>query len=277
MKCVVKTVLALCAVCVLAGCASNKSSDSVMIETSDSYDSETSKVGEPINADKDEKPAKKSSGFSFDKIFTSRYVEYEKGSVFTPKTFGGRKQETVDFVIYPKTDSAGFCSSYMSAYYYLTFNNLSRKDLIAAMNKYLKDFDEKKLDRNDKKSFKAYGKTKAFVRWGTLKANNPYSADGVSISLGYRFEDKSPYFTIQMETVNDENTAATAKKASDVVTSMRLVYYLTKNQCRGFIENLSDQKVNDVMYSFIENSREVPEEEDSYYDDANSDEVKDVE
>jgi len=279
MKRYVATTAALCAFLIFSGCASNKSPDTSSVESADTYESETQlEVKErPASGETGKTKTNKKSGFNLGSMFASKYSEYGEGSVYTPKAFGGRKQELATFYIYPKTDTAGFGSSYMAAYYYLTFDDSSRRMLTDSMNRYLKDFEEKKLDRNDKKSFKAYGKIPAIVRWGTIKSNNPYYNESAIITLGYKFEDNSPYFSMSMESVYDEGTAATASSSDDIINSMRLNYFLTKNQCKGFIENLSNEKVFEAYDVYSIETFGTPEADDVYIDSDDYDSDEDVE
>ncbi|MCQ2585904.1 MAG: hypothetical protein MJ185_09965 [Treponema sp.] len=276
MKRVFGTLAALCAVSLFFSCASNKGSDAAVTEEADSYEIDVSEKSVEKTSSKEKNNKKRKNSFSLGNMFASKYQEFGEGSIYTPKTFGGRKQELVSFVVYPKTETAGFGSSYMASYYYLTMDDSSRKLLVSSMNRYLKDFEEKKLDRTNKKSFKAYGKVNAIVRWGTLKANNPYYSQDAVLTLGYKFEDNSPYFSIQMEQVPDEGSASTAKDVNDIVFSMRLNYFLTKNQCRGFIDNLTDEKVYAAYNAYEIEQYGAPEEDDIYFEEE-SDEVEDVE
>ena len=79
-----------------------------------------------------------------------------------------------------------------------------------------------------------------------------------------------------MEQVPDDGTAAVAKDVHDVVFSMRLNYFLTKNQCRGFIDNLTDEKVYDAYNAYEIDTYGATEVEDVYFEEE-SDEVEDVE
>ena len=276
MKRVFGTVAVLFAASLFFSCASNKGNDSLETEEADVYELQVSENKTEKKSSKEKQNKKRKNSFALGDMFSSKYSEFGEGSVYTPKAFGGRKQELVSFVIYPKTESAGFGSSYMGSYYYLTMDDQNRKILTSSMNRYLNDFEEKKLDRSNKKSYKVYGKVKAIVRWGTFKANNPYYSQDAVLTLGYKFEDNSPYFSIQMEQVPDDGTAAVAKDVHDVVFSMRLNYFLTKNQCRGFIDNLTDEKVYDAYNAYEIDTYGATEVEDVYFEEE-SDEVEDVE
>lgn len=275
MKRVLKSVLVFCAVSMLVGCASNQK-----IETkseADVYEVEKSSEIKKRNENAEKEAQKRKTNSILADMFSSKYYEFGEGSVYTPKTFGGVKQELATFVVYPKTETAGFGSRYLASYYFITFDDQNRQVLTSAMNRYLKDFDGKKLNRKDNKSYKSYGTVKALIRWGTVKANNPYYSQNAVLTIGYRFENGSPYFTLQMEETPDDATFQSSNP-NDIVFSMRLNYYLTKSQCKGFIDNLSNENIENILNEYNLKTFGVPEGEDVYFDDdAFSDEVEDVE
>lgn len=258
-----------------AGCASTKTT-----ESSDSPDSYEAAVNETNNDEKGiklnntkKKEKANGGGFSFAGLFASKFHTIGEASVYTPQVFGGIKQTASEVILYPKKETFGFSSTYQAAYYYLTFNTTARNAFIKAVDQYFKDFENKKLDRNDKKSFRKYGKINAEVTWGTVKGNSPNYGDG-SLMLGYKFYDKSPYFTITMYGCTNE---AFVNGASDVETSMHLYYYFTKNQAKMLCDQLSDENIQRVLYEYEIEQSGIPEVEDSYYEADSDDEVTDVE
>ncbi|MCQ2573552.1 MAG: hypothetical protein MJ182_06630 [Treponema sp.] len=276
MKCVKKALALAAALIFVTGCASNKVDSSSEVGT-DSYedsvlldDDEVTDVDEVYQIDngtraESKKNAKaKGSGNFLQNIFGSKYMEIEDGSLFTSKTFGGIKQNACTYVVYPGTDTAGFGSNYMASYYYLTMDDANRKMLENCMQKYFKDFENKKLKRDDSKSYKAYGKIKVFLRWGAVKGNNPYFAKDVPVFVGYKFVDKSPYFTLTMNQSVPGNTHERIEDVNDVVFSAYLNYFFTKAQCNMLIEGLSDEKIAKVLNKYeIEETGEY-QENDSY-------------
>lgn len=258
-----------------AGCSSTKEAaasadtyeDAVAVE--DTYDDEE---GTKLDAKK-KSEKKSSSGFSLLGLFGSKFRTIGEASVYTPQIFGGIKQTASEVILYPKKETVGFASSYQAAYYYLTFNPAARKAFIKAVDQYYKDFENKKLNRNDKKSYKQYGKINADVYWGTVKGNSPNYGEG-SLMLGYKFYEKSPYFTITMYGCTNE---AFVEGSSEMETSMHLYYYFTKNQAKMLCDQLTDENIQKVLYEYEIEQTGTPEAEDSYIEADSEDEVSDVE
>ena len=107
----------------------------------------------------------------------------------------GLKEKQATLVINTENYNAGFGSSYMAAYYIVTFDESAREKLIKSINNYLEDFENKRLQRNDKKTYQAYGKIPMHLDWGTVASSTPNNGSGQGY-CGYEFEKGSPYFTI---------------------------------------------------------------------------------
>ena len=149
------------------------------------------------------------------------------------------KGQEATFLFDTKNYDAGFGSLIMTAYYNVLMDKKTRSVYINAVNSYFSDFENKKLNRKDKKSVKKYGKSKAEISWGLMKGSttNYGTAD---ICFGYTFKNKSPYFTITVyPTINQ-------KRYTDDVApeqSMMLNYYLTKAQSRELAEFLTEENL----------------------------------
>lgn len=284
MKCIKKVVFVTALSLVLASCASSKNEPVKSAENEDSY--EIPALEETNSDDNDDYDSsteiskknikKKSSGNFFKDLFSSNFIVMGDGSLFTTKVFGGLNQTACDFVLYPKKDTAGFGSQYMAAYYYITFDDQNRINYTGAMNRYFKDFENKKLSRDDRKSFKAYGKVNAYIRWGGIKSNTPYFAQKVPVLLGYKFVDNSPYFTITIDSVPNESVTEGINDVSDVVFSTRLNYFFTKAQCRMAIDALSKDSIENFYQQYERELYGEYQSEDEYFDDSEDEEVEDV-
>ena len=177
----------------------------------------------------------------------SKFLEVDSCTFSTIAITGKLKQQDADLFINSKDFSAGFGSPILAAYYFVYMDQKTRSVFINAVDSYLSDFENKKLNRKDKKSIKRYGKSKVDLYWGLVKnqATNSGSTDAL---FGYSFKNKSPYFVITIyPTINEK------RKTDDSVPeeSMTLNYYFTKAQCKALAEflredNISQYYVKDV-------------------------------
>jgi len=263
MKRITGTALLLGAALIASGCASTggKKESGTIIESADTYETEVEEVNTKTETrKKSSSSGKKSSDNILKSIFNSRFVQFGNGSIFSVKTFGGLKQQSAEYVLFPKLDTAGFGCPYMSGYYYITFDDNNRAAVIRAMEQYFKDFENKKLNRDEKKALKAYGTAVSNIRWGTIKSSSPNYGKAI-MKCGYKFVDNSPYFTISCEAVTNQ---AFLDGNSDIQDSLALTFYFTKSQCRTFMDIMSDESVDKAFYNLELETLGISQDEGSY-------------
>jgi len=211
------------------------------VEAADSYEDATTDDYEDNYSEEDDKNA----FFGLTTNSTEKYVTGEAVSLFTFNAVNKITQQDAIVTYNLKTDEFGYGSTYMAAYYIILMNQENREVLINAYNKYLDDFENKRLNRKDKKSIKAYGKMSVTLNWGAIKASTPNHSKAKA-TLGYAFYNNSPYFTIQIPaTFNDyylENDVA-AKE------SILVKYAFTKNQMKVLLESITDNELNKILPS----------------------------
>ncbi|MCR4954424.1 MAG: hypothetical protein K6A43_10155 [Treponema sp.] len=218
--------------------------------------------GESRTALNNSKTSEEKKKFNFaEAFFGKKFIDLDEFSVSTPTVTFGIKQKVATFVYGVKTKRFGFGAPYMAAYYFLTFDDAGRQNYIKAVESYLKDFEDKKLDRKSKKTEKIYGYANARLDWGSIKSSTPNNGEG-SAYLGYTFKDKSPYFTITIYPVGNEKRLAGDDSAD--TESLLLHFYFTKAQAKQLAEFLSDENVSKV---FIEEPHAEDEEVESVGDD----------
>lgn len=185
-----------------------------------------------------------SDTFNFFQLGKSKYLEGGVFSVFTQGVFGDLKQQSASVMINQKDYKAGFGSPYLAAYYILFFDAKGRSDLRFAKEQYFDDFENKKLDRNGKKTFKKYGTSDVQLYWGTIKGSTPNNAV-TKVNFGYEFKDKSPYFTISVFPTENQLKKDGSNTASE--TSLNLTYYFTKAQITKFLDLLTEDSINQAL------------------------------
>lgn len=188
-----------------------------------------------------------SEKFNFFQLGKSKYLEGNSFSLFTPSVFGDLKQQNAIVMINPKDSKAGFGSQYLAAYYVLLLDSKSRTELRFAKEQYFDDFENKKLDRDAKKTFKKYGTSDVQLFWGTVKGSTPNNAV-TKVNFGYEFKEKSPYFTISVFPTENQLKKEGSNTASE--TSLNLTYYFTKAQITKFLDLLTEDSINQALADF---------------------------
>lgn len=207
---------------------------------------------------------KKKSTFSesisnFFKLGNQTFTEYDtlEYSVLTP--LGSLKKEEAVFVCINDTDLAGFGSPYAAGFDYVFFDDADRKRFIDAGNQYLKDFENKKLERKNKKTNHKYGKITSDVYFGSIKVQAKNHSQPLTY-FGYTFKKDSPYFMISCLTA--PNTRYKNKDDPYPAESSALSYYFTKSQLKNLMNLLSDENLNSYKTSILEEM--YPSEADEY-------------
>ncbi len=197
-----------------------------------------------------ENNSKKNSSGILSFFSKSKYFEYDEASVFTQTALGSLKQYPAALIYNQKTQKFGFGSVYLAAYYYFQMDNEGRKKFSDAVNNYISDFSEKRLKRDLKKSTKVYGKINCYLNWGTVKSSTPNNGSGEAY-LGYKFKDKSPYFTISVPAVYNNYSEITDTVSRE---SLSLTYYMTKAQALQLAALLSDESTDTVLQGYLQDN-----------------------
>ncbi len=266
MKIVKSIICASLFALMLSSCTSTKNQETVPI---DDYDSQSEASDTDVNLNKTANQKvntnKKNEKNAFEKFFTfgnkDDFVYGDEFSVFTPGTLGGIKQKKADFMIAPEKQTAGFGSSYMAAYYIVQMNEEARADFINAVNQYFSDFENKRLERKGRNTFKKYGSIDVHLDWGTISSSTPNNADGKAM-IGYEFIKNSPYFSISMYPMHNNHWDVVGDATS--IESMSLKYYFTKAQALQFINSLEEDNIKKLLLGYSSDEYFIPQENDEY-------------
>ena len=186
------------------------------------------------------------------KLFVTEvpFKEYDQFEVFYKNSVTKIKKGDAVFAVFKDEDIAGFGVQLTGCYYYTFFDRATRNKLITAGEQYLKDFEEKKLVRKSNKTFRAYGKSSARVRFGSLKGK-AFNTCKPFVYFGYDFVDKSPYFHISVMGAQNERYDESPAYPKE---SYAYNIYLTKAQLATLMHLLSDGNVNQYVDAPVEKS-----------------------
>lgn len=240
-----------------ADLATDEATEESVSDAYEEYDEYTTSDSEKETGSLSE--GKKKSLFTFGNV--DKFILRDGNSLFVPNAFGKPIQTAYSLTIEPNERLAGFGSKYLLAYYIITMDDTNRRLYSQAVKSYLMDFENKKLERKSRKSFKAYGTGSITAYWGSIKTSTPNYGNG-RCYFGYKFVDNSPYFTITIPEVYNlyfENVNKDAEPAS-----MNLTYYFTKAQAKALIELLNENDLNEVFNDYIIHEKGVYQEADSY-------------
>ena len=205
-------------------------------------------------------------------------IEYVKMGKYDPVELGSgtmrlkrvvaNELEAKEFsvMLYPRDGTAGILYRKMPNKERLLLDKDGREAVIRSYQDYLKDFEDKRLDRSKKKFVSAYEYARAKVEWGPVQYS---SYADPRIVMGYVFVGKSPYFCIKVP-----NTQSDQRKGDSPISYGGNILYFTRSQGADLVKALSEEEIQEALKSFI---IELPAD-DEYdqigqddYDDENGD------
>jgi len=126
------------------------------------------------------------------------------------------KKNNINVIFFPEDDIVALQYKVDLVTYYQFWNRYGRDTFISSLEKYNKEYDERTISSNGKKTLKNYGRINGYLIW-RMSTFTVQAKANVNIDIGYIFYRKLPYFTItQRETTyvnpNDKNNTATSKQ-----------------------------------------------------------------
>ena len=237
---------------VLAGAIACASCKSAPAPRADSYTAQTSGTQIQIpKADSDAagSAAQKNKGNAFVNFFTGgqQDIEIDMTRVFQKTAFGTLKEEDALCIYNIETGLSGFAAWYRGGMYHVLLNKTGRSLFREAVNRYLDDFENKRLDRKGDRT-KIYGEHPVSLQWGsfaTMIGNRARSR----VQFGYEFKDGSPYFLLSVPSAENEqyNTGR-----SKIAASATLRFYFTKAMTSQMMNALSEEKIDAAIAPYMQ-------------------------
>jgi len=174
-----------------------------------------------------------------------------------------RKVE-VDAVFHPRLNAVSLEFRFELYKFKQFWDEPSRKQFAASLELYKKDYEERKLIDNHRKTRAVYGNVKGRVEWEIFK----YTKTRVSnpkIELGYRFKEKLPYFSTLMRAAREVKPEG---DTSTDVDSTPVTMYFTRAQAdqlvmlfdQAFLLELLKERTSNVT----EKSTDTTADKDDY-------------
>lgn len=169
-----------------------------------------------------------------------KYIEIDSVKVRMSPLFGKLKASESNVIYNPESQQAGLTVNFQTMMYNIVFNEDARNLIEKSLEQYKKDFDAKLLIHNNNKSTKMYGSGDVYVEFGTFKTMMNHFAHS-SFHVGYRFDNKVPYFVISVMEAKDEWTNEAMSERWVVPT---ITMYFTKEQATNFVNYISKDVLN---------------------------------
>ncbi len=174
---------------------------------------------------------------------TNRYDVFDEAVMYITPVFGKTKAKRGNFIYRRGTDVAGFRIYYDTTAYTVEMAQEPRKICCDAIDKYMEDFAEKRLDKSAKKekTRKIYGSAPGYQEYGVAMNMMNYRAKP-KFNFGYAFVNGNPYFVIH---VDKAKNLALEGKSTDLpnLESIAQNYYFTRAQAQKLKEFISEENI----------------------------------
>ncbi len=183
----------------------------------------------------------------------NKFTKMEAFSVYLKPTLGKLFVRKGSLIYREGTDVAGFEMYYDSSAYALQFAKAARGVAVNAINRYLDDFDQKRLDRDAsaKKTREVYGFCEGYEDFGIISGMMMYYSRP-KVFFGYIFDKHTPYFTINVRKAQNLAVNEKTEEGSLKANVIEQTYYFTKAQARRLATFLSDANIDALQASTTE-------------------------
>ena len=108
---------------------------------------------------------------------------------------GGLRKDDIAVDYYPTEDAV--CLQYKNEYvtYHQFWNRSGREAFISALEKYKEDYSQRKFGKSSRKTKQNYGTINGYLYWQLFQYSK-LASGSPTIDIGYYFNNKTPYFTI---------------------------------------------------------------------------------
>jgi hypothetical protein len=141
--------------------------------------------------------------------------------------FSSRVRKTeVEAIFHPRHNYVSLEFRHELVTYRQFWDEPARKQFAAALELYKKDFENRKLTNNNKRTKSVYGKVKGHVEWLLTKFTKTRVSYPI-IDIGYQFKENTPFFAVLMRSAKE---VVTQEDDSDATYSQPVNMYFTRAQ-----------------------------------------------
>jgi competence CoiA-like predicted nuclease len=179
--------------------------------------------------------------------FSAGVVEGQFDRFFSSKV----NKAEIEAVFHPRLNAVSLEFRYEMVKYRQFWDEAARKQFASSLELYKRDYEDRKLLDKYRKTRSAYGKTKSRLEWEAFKFTKT-RISYPTIEIGYRFKEKTPFFTILMRSAKEEMANGDSSNPMD---SQQINMYFTRAQAdelvkifdQAYLIGLLAEKTNAVI------------------------------
>jgi hypothetical protein len=147
------------------------------------------------------------------------------------------------------------------------WDEAARKQFAASLELYKRDFEDRKLIDNYKKTRAVYGNIKGRVEWDAFKYAKTRVANP-TIEIGYRYKESTPFFTTLMRSAKE---VVSDTDSSPTVDSPQINMYFTRAQADEMVKLFDQARLLELLQEKTGAVNSEPEEDAAEEDSAPKD------
>jgi hypothetical protein len=174
------------------------------------------------------------------------------------------KKVEIEAVFHPRLNAVSLEFRYEIYKFRQFWDESARKQFAASLELYKKDFDEKKLIDKHRRTKAVYGNVKGRLEWEIFQYTKT-RVSKPSIELGYRFKEKTPFYSTLMRAAREIQEEG---DTSSILDSQPVYMYFTRAQAdqlvmlfdQTYLIGLLKERTNDI----IDKSADTETDKDTY-------------
>jgi len=157
----------------------------------------------------------------------------------------------IEAIFHPRLNAVALEFKYELFTHRQFWDEAARKQFAASLELYKSDFDEKKLIDKSRKTRAVYGNVKGRLEWEAFKFTKTHISNP-SIELGYRFKEKSPFFSTYTRSAKEVQSEGANSRSLE---SQPIYMYFTRAQAdqmvllfdQAYLIGLLKERTNDII------------------------------
>ncbi|MDR2952784.1 MAG: hypothetical protein LBU82_06045, partial [Treponema sp.] len=138
----------------------------------------------------------------------------------------------IEVIFHPRLNAVSLEFKYELMKYRQFWDEAARKQFASALELYKMDYEDRKLIDKYRKTRSVYGKTKSRLEWEAFKFTKT-RISYPTIEIGYKFKEKTPFFTTLMRSAKEEMRDGDNSNPMD---SQQINMYFTRAQADELVK-----------------------------------------
>jgi hypothetical protein len=171
----------------------------------------------------------------------------------------------IEAIFHPRLNEVSLEFKYNLYSYRQFWDESARKQFAASLDLYKKDFEDRKLINDSKKTRSVYGIVKGRVEWIAFRYTRTRVANP-TIEIGYRYKESTPFFTTLMRSAKE--IVDDSDEGSSALNSLEIKMYFTRAQAEEIVKLFDQTRLLELLQEVTGVVKNEPADTDEAEDSA---------